>query len=293
MISKEKLVLGTVQFGLNYGIANNTGKIKESEVKDILDLANAERITTLDTAIGYGTSEECLGDFEIENRFNVISKLPKVPEDCSDVFQWAKDSALSSLKRLNVNKLDGLLIHHCDELTKSYGKDLYNGLLYMKESGLVNKIGISIYAPIDLDLLVPKFDFDIIQSPLNIIDSRIITSGWADRLTEMGIELHVRSIFLQGLLLMPPQRRPNFFKEYTNICTDYDHWLSEMNVSPLAACMNYAFSFDQVNKILIGIDSLNQFQEILSIQSIKEFNFPTTLQSNDDKLINPSKWATL
>jgi len=292
MYKLQKLVLGTAQFGSHYGIANTTGQISDQDIASIFELADAHKINTIDTAIGYGNSEERLGKHNLSS-YNVISKLPRVPESCTDVFTWVRESTIQSLTRLNVPKLDGLLVHHCDELMKPYGDELYKGLISVREDGLVNKIGTSIYAPDDLNSLIPKYKFQIIQSPLNIFDTRIISSNWAKRLCESGTELHVRSIFLQGLLLMPGNKRPGKFNEWSSLWKIYEQWLSDSAITPLEATINHAFSFEEVSKVLVGVDSLAQLKEIVSTRILDLFHCPETLQTSDQRLINPSKWATL
>ena len=197
----SKLALGTVQFGLKYGIANQTGQVKPEDAKKILQLAKDANIDLVDTAMAYGDSEKVIGDAGIID-FRFISKLPPLPKDCSDVDTWVKEKIQSTLTHLGIRSLYGLLVHRSENLLGNPGKKLIKALNSLKFNGLVKKIGISIYDPLELDQVMHLTNFDIIQAPLNIVDRRLETSGWLSRLNKFGVEVHTRSTFLQGLLLM-------------------------------------------------------------------------------------------
>ena len=201
------LALGTVQFGLQYGVANQRGKVAAQEVRAILEFARRAGLDMLDTAVAYGESEALLGQIGVSD-WQVISKLPAVPVGCGDVERWVRDSVADSLARLNVARLYGLLLHRPGQLLDSIGGQLYAALRRLTVDGVVGKIGVSIYDPGELDRLCDHFAFDLVQAPFNILDSRLVQTGWLSRLRRGGTELHVRSVFLQGLLLMRPTDRP-------------------------------------------------------------------------------------
>jgi len=196
-----KLGIGTVQFGLNYGVANRQGQVSQDEAKAILGHAWASGMDTLDTAIAYGDSEQRLGEIGIRD-WRVVSKLPSIPDGCSDISQWVTDSVNESLQRLKVKCLYGLLLHQPKQLLGQAGGRLYSVLQQLKRDGRIEKIGISIYDPEELDAVCSHYHLDMVQAPFNIFDRRLIDSGWLARLAEQDTELHVRSVFLQGLLLM-------------------------------------------------------------------------------------------
>jgi aryl-alcohol dehydrogenase-like predicted oxidoreductase len=163
----------------------------------------------------------------------------------------------------------------------------------LKSDGSVKKIGISIYDTSELDLLCERFQFDLIQAPFNIFDRRLIYSGWMERLALQGVELHVRSAFLQGLLLMSANDRPNKFSPWSKLFLEWDGWLKLNKLLPLEACLSYVLSFPHVSKVIVGADSLVQLKEIILASSCKFSLFPEGLMTRDTALINPANWATL
>ena len=287
-----KLALGTVQFGLNYGIANQQGQISHDEAKSIMEHARASGMDTLDTAIAYGDSEMRLGEIGVTD-WQVVSKLPAMPAECSDVSQWVVDSVKESMGRLKVEKLQGLLLHRPQQLLEKDGDQLYRALQQLKQDGLVQKIGISIYDPSELDGLCNRYQLDLVQAPFNILDHRLVDTGWLQRLTEQGTELHVRSVFLQGLLLMSPTVRPKKFARWESLWSKYDNWLMQTGLSPLQACLRYALSFSEINKVIIGVESPNQLKEILQATVGSMPQVPKELQTHDIDLLNPARWAAL
>jgi aryl-alcohol dehydrogenase-like predicted oxidoreductase len=158
---------------------------------------------------------------------------------------------------------------------------------------MVEKIGVSIYDPAELDLLSQCLTLDILQAPFNILDRRLITSGWMDRLAQMNIELHTRSVFLQGLLLMPSSKRPDKFKRWQSLWEQWEHWLAESGLTPIQACLRDALAQATIAKVIIGVDSLVQIQQILQASTGSSPALPPALHSNDIDLINPARWINL
>jgi aryl-alcohol dehydrogenase-like predicted oxidoreductase len=287
----SRLALGTVQFGIPYGIANQQGKVSFASAKEILKYAHLAGIDTLDTAIAYGESEQCLGSIGVKS-WKVISKLPKMPESTPDILNWTKQTVQASLARLQIPKLYGLLLHHPAQLLDIEGQLLYNALITLKQEGLFDKIGISIYSPSELELLSNQFKFDLIQCPFNILDRNLVESGWLYHLKELGIEIHARSVFLQGLLLMNLQNPPSKFSRWQTLWSQWDDWLKNSNISALDACLNYVLSFPDISKVVIGIDSLYQLEEILNVREAN-LQVPDFMFRNDPDLIYPSNWKNL
>ena len=288
----NRLALGTVQFGLSYGIANHEGQIPQEAGKGILDLAAENGIDTIDTAIAYGDSELRLGEIGVRS-WRIISKLPVIPENCSDILQWVTEAVGGSMQRLKVKKLNGLLLHRSQQLLEKNGDRLYSILQALRQDGVVEKIGVSIYDPSELDTLCARFQFDLVQAPFNILDRRLIDSGWLDRLSDLDTELHVRSVFLQGLLLMSTFDRPGKFKSWEPLWSDWDRWLYHNGITPLQACLRYALSFPQISKVIVGVDSQKQLREIISASSGDFPELWDTLKTNDLCLINPANWDAL
>jgi aryl-alcohol dehydrogenase-like predicted oxidoreductase len=290
--SATRLVLGTAQFGLNYGIANRAGRTSLSEATYILEAARSHGMRVLDTAAVYGDSEKRLGDIGLEG-WGVISKLPLVPDGVTNIGRWVKASVEASRSRLKVPSLHGLLLHRPEQLLGSRGASLYAALLDIKDRKLAQRIGVSIYDPGDLDELCSRYRFDIVQCPFNLLDRRLIDSGWLYRLRDHGTELHVRSIFLQGLLLLSPGERPAKFSRWDDLWTIWESWQKQTSVTPLQACLNYALSFSEIGNVVLGVDNVRQLQEIVGAIGDEMPAVPKELQCRDTRLINPSCWDDL
>jgi len=290
----SRIILGTAQFGLHYGVANVMGQPSQGDVRRILDRARSGGIKGIDTAISYGESERVLGVADVQG-FEVISKLPQIPNTQEGgVSAWMNTQVQGSLARLRVDCLDGLLLHRPEQLLTAQGTLLYRALQEQVSNGRVRKIGVSIYDPSDLDRLIPRFDFDIVQAPFNILDARFVRSGWLTRLRKMGIALHIRSVFLQGLLLMPAERRPVYFERWEPIWAKWGAWLRKYHLTPLQACLRYALHVDGVERVILGVDSAEQLDEILAIAD--EGAVPDgyqSMQTQDVDLLNPTHWKAL
>src|SRR5208337_5188456 len=128
----------------------------------------------------------------------------------------------------------------------------------VKESGQVKKIGVSVYRPNELALLCPRYRFDLVQVPFNIVDRRLHTTGWLDRLKDWGIETHARSPFLQGLLLMPEADIPVEFSSWSDLWRRWHEWLLSANVSAVEACLAFPLSFPAIDRVVVGVDSVRQ-----------------------------------
>ena len=287
-----RLALGTVQFGQRYGVANKVGQVPAAEAKAILEYAASNGIDMLDTAIGYGASEQRLGEIGIRD-WQVVSKIPAVPGGCGDIRDWVIKSVQGSLQRLGIRKLYAVLLHKPQQLLGVDGDQIYVGLQQLKESGLVQKIGVSIYDPAELDDLFRGYAFDVVQAPFNLLDRRLIDSGWMSRLATKGTELHVRSIFLQGLLLMPPGERPAKFNRWQVHWSAYDAWLRSAEVTPLQACVRYSLSFSEVTRVIVGVENTDQLRAIVEATGGQLPVPPSALQAHDCDFLNPSVWVTL
>lgn len=286
----HRLALGTVQFGQAYGIANHSAMVEPDAIAQILACGWNAGVGTLDTAVSYGVSEQRLGETGVE-QWQVISKVPALPQGRSDVAGWLEEAVYGSLERLRIPKFRGLLFHRPAQLLGRRGGALYAALAAMRDQGLVDKIGISVYGPEELEALCARFSFDLVQSPFSVIDRRLVDSGWLARLRKQGVEIHVRSLFLQGLLLMEPGRRPDAFERWHSLWDRWHGWLNEESVTPLQACLSFALSEPRIDRVVVGVDSLRQLQAILTNADAIVTPPPTDLRSSDLDLINPSRWS--
>lgn len=288
----SRLALGTVQFGLSYGIANQRGQVSRSEANDMLKCAAGYGIDTLDTAIAYGESESCLGEVGTQG-FKLVTKLPAIPDGCADISGWILGQLAESFSRLAVDSIYGLLLHRPDQLLHTNGYEIFNVLEDLKGKGLVQKVGVSIYAPSELEALIPRYHFDLVQAPLNLIDRRLVVSGWLQRLKSEGVEVHTRSSFLQGLLLMPHINIPTKFLHWANIMDRWHSWLIQNSVSAVQASLAYPLSFPEIDRVIVGADSQNQLSQIVSVAKCQPKNNLPDLQCEDENLINPANWSKL
>ena len=288
---ESRIAIGSAQFGLDYGIANINGKVSFDEVKKIITYAQLYQVSTIDTAISYGDSEVSMGKIGV-NEWKIVTKLPKIPETCESVDSWISDNIQKSLSRLNVTKIEAILLHNPMQLLGKNGVEIWSSLRHHQSLGIVNKVGFSIYDPIELDKLYFQFKPDVVQFPYNVLDRRIETSKWLRRLRNDKVETHARSVFLQGLLLMNKNNRPKKFSQWEDIWLLWDNFLSKKNITAMHACIGFVLLNKNIDKIVVGVDSKNQLQEILDFDNniicLDDF---VRLTSNDVDLINPSRWG--
>lgn len=284
-----RIALGTAQFGLPYGISNVGGQISLNEGRAIIALARSAGIHTVDTAIAYGNSEASLGELEVSD-WQIVTKLPEMPVSGDAVADWVEAQLGGSLQRLRSDSVHGLLLHRPAQLLGRDGKALYHALLAERERGRVGKIGISVYGPDELDQIPPFMKIDIVQAPFNVLDTRMVRSGWAAKLQDAGCELHVRSIFLQGLLLMPRLARSAYFARWNTLWAGWESWLQDTGLSPLQACVRYALNAPDIDKVVMGVDGTEHLAEILAAKDGDMPPLPASLRTDDTPLLNPALW---
>ena len=288
----NKLGLGTVQFGMNYGVANLSGQIELSDAYEILEFAKKSGIETLDTAIAYGESEQVLGSLGVDG-LKTITKLPKLPIDCSDVAKWVECQLDQSLEKIKKKRVYGLLLHNSSQLLDVDGLKLYMALNELKAKQKVEKIGVSIYSTNELDNIIDVFKLDLVQAPVNIFDRSLELTGLGKRLKEKGIEIHARSIFLQGLLLIDPEMRPKKFSKWKSDFEVFNQWLTAHEKSALEVSLKYVEQLDFVDKLIVGVDNKNHLEQVVNALGSDDLNIPVFFKNKDQRLINPSLWSEL
>jgi aryl-alcohol dehydrogenase-like predicted oxidoreductase len=286
-----KLALGTAQFGLAYGIASPQPQIAYTESKAIVDYASGQGMTLLDTAMGYGESEARLGEIGVHG-WKIISKLPEVPAG-ENASLWITNAVKTSLEKLKIDSLYGLLLHRPAQLLGDKGAEIHAALQTLKADGLVEKTGVSIYQPCELEGVFSIGHVDMVQSPLSVLDRRLITSGWLDRLADRGVEVHARSVFLQGLLLMSADQRPRKFDRWSVLWGRYQEWVTATGLSPLEACIAYVSAIPQIQQLVVGVNGLNHIKEILQAQTNSAPEWSSNLATDDEELLNPLAWLEL
>ncbi len=290
----SKLGLGTVQFGTDYGLNSVHGQVNPKEVKKILSYARSKNIDLLDTAIAYGKSEEILGRL-INSEFKIVTKtrnFDSLTLTNNEVSLLKKDFH-NSLKKLNQKKIYGLLVHNADDLLKPGSKKIFNLLQELKKTNKLKKVGVSVYDHLKLTSILNNFDIDIVQLPFNIFDRRMIDSGMLALLYKKGIEVHVRSVFLQGLLLMSGKSMPSKFNRWSSLWKLWHEWLNDNQISPVEASIRYVISFPEISKALVGVDTENQLKEIYKSSSGSLPKIPDEMHTDDTDLLNPTNWGKL
>lgn len=280
-----KLALGTAQFGLDYGISNTEGKVSDHELQQILQIAHDAGIALLDTAQAYGDAESRLGMMTTEN-CQVISKL--APGTTAATAQTAVHRSLQQLKQ---SSLYGLMLHR----TQDYCAELWQELQSMQAAGLIGKLGISVYTPEELDEWFAHNPLpSLVQLPANLLDQRFLRSGWLDRLKDAQCEIHVRSVFLQGLLLMPPALRPLRFSRFNAQFDSFDALAQQHGRLNLALAIQYAMP--QIDRLVIGCCSATELSDIVKAYQqapILNTSELASLMSDDIQLLNPALWGQL
>jgi len=278
-----KLALGTAQFGLDYGVTNQYGQVAVGEIKRILSYATYIGIDTLDTASGYGKSEEVLGEIGI-NEYQIITKTTPIKNGVNEAIKCF----YLSLDRLNIDQVEGLLIHNFDDVMDKRFIGLYKKLNQLKEEGVLKKIGFSTYSPEQVDFLLKNFDFDMIQVPFNVFDIRLASGGQLKALKMKNIEIHARSVFLQGVLLSF-DKLSDYFSTWHMQFERYQAMVKDRELSLLEYALNFALNTQELDKVLVGICSENQLREI-ACAAKKQINIEA-YPIDDLKLLNPSNWS--
>jgi aryl-alcohol dehydrogenase-like predicted oxidoreductase len=286
------LALGTVQFGLPYGLTNMSGhQVDFREVIEILALAKANKIRMLDTAIAYGESERVLGEAGVKG-WNLITKLPRIPSQCEDVSNWVQAEVKKSLKLLQLDQLYGVLLHHPQDLMGKNGPELVGAMEQIKVKGLSQKVGVSVYEPNQYFEIEAHMRPDIVQAPVNIFDRRFIETGCIKKIITQGSEFHARSIFLQGLLLFNEIQRPKFFQQFPNVFQKWDEWIRTNNISRMEACLGYLNAISEIHTVIVGVESAFQLKTILHLLKSKKIIPPPFVDKSEFDLLNPSLWRS-
>jgi aryl-alcohol dehydrogenase-like predicted oxidoreductase len=285
-----KIVIGTANFNQNYGLINS--KIKNSnEVKKILDYCRKKKINYLDTSFSYNLSNEFIKKLNFEN-FRIITKI-KLPKKRTKFFiENLEKKIKKELKLYKINKFYAILFHDSKDVKSKYGNEFLKKIMNIKKIGLVDKIGISVYETIELDLILKKFKPDIVQFPVSIIDRRFLNKKLILKLKKMKIKIQARSIFLQGLLLKNPNKIKSlkYNKKLYEMITSLFNWCKNKNLDLKEACLIFIKNQKNIEFLTIGIESLIQLkQNIASLQNDKNFDL-SRFASNDKKIIDPRKW---
>tara|TARA_B100001939_G_C16945819_1_gene620276 strand:+ start:3730 stop:4587 length:858 start_codon:yes stop_codon:yes gene_type:complete len=280
-----KIGLGSVQWGVDYGIANETGIPSDKELVKIVQLAKSNNINLIDTAISYGKSQIQIGKF-CDLNFKIVSKLLCKSDDN------VKEQIDRSLNELNRKKIYSCLFHDPLELLKN--PDMWKDLENQKQIGKIKKIGFSLYRLDDLEsLLENNLIPDIVQIPYNCLNTEFNTVF--KYLKNINIEIHARSIFFQGLLFCNPNKLPKYLSVYKPIINKLKKIADNNNLKIYEMALLFAFQNEYIDNFIIGIETKKQLAECIDIIKFKSINSESIekilfLDELDEKLLNPSNW---
>ncbi|MDF2178302.1 aldo/keto reductase [Aliiglaciecola sp. CAU 1673] len=284
-----KLGLGTVQFGLDYGISNKDGQSSLEEAKQVVQAFSKAGAKVIDTSVLYGNSEEVLGQVLHDALpLKICSKISADTDSHGSVAGQIKQS-LAHLKQTSIH---AYLVHQSKPLFGPQGTSRYRELQAAKEAGLCNKIGYSVYDPDELAWLVQRYPPDIVQLPLNWFDMRFAQQGWLQKLADKGVEIHSRSLFLQGLLLMPITELPSFTRPFLQHLQAYHQAAERAGMSLLEAALCMSTKVDEISAFVLGCPNLQQAQQILEayarvLQQPMDFS---AFACEAGELIDPRLW---
>jgi aryl-alcohol dehydrogenase-like predicted oxidoreductase len=287
----SKLILGTVQFGLNYGVNNSAGKPSKENIKSILDSAYNSGIQLLDTAEAYGDSQNKIGEYHNNstNKFNVITKFSSNTEGFSlNIIE----RVYNNLKILDVDKLYCYMFHSFDDFNKYFEK-YRKDLLTLKKDGIINNIGVSLYSNDELESVLKFNEITLVQLPFNLLDNNNKRGNILKKAKAKGIEIHTRSVFLQGLFFKNTSKltiriKPlgSYLNSLNDLC-DEDYKMNDL-------ALNYVCNQKNIDKVLIGVDNVQQLESnILSEKKYIQEELTKKIEAIDVKeteLLNPSNW---
>lgn len=289
-----RIGLGTVQFGLDYGISNQNGKTSLTETTDILSTSKRLGVDLLDTASLYGNSEAVIGQIMHGQTFKVVTKTPQfkmsqIKKEQADILKQAFDN---SINKLQLDKVYGLLIHSADDLINEGSEYLMEALHQIKETGKAQKIGVSVYNAEQIEKIIERYEVDLIQLPSNVFDQRMVESGILKYLKQKDVEIHVRSVFLQGLLLMDLDKLPAYFAPFKEKLEFYHRSLRDYGLSPLQGALQYINSIEEIDYAIVGVTNTKELQEVFDGLHKTSRTLPNweKFSCKDGRLINPVNW---
>lgn len=282
----SKIALGTVQFGIPYGINNRNGVPLDQEIREIFSYAAQSGIDILETASGYGNSEKKIGELSV-NKFKVVTKFPKVLSAVE-----LKKSLENSLINLKIRTVYGYIAHNSDNLIEC--PDLWNVLLEKKHEKVIKKIGYSLYFPEQLEQLLDlNFLPDLVQFPYSILDKKF--EKFLPLLRQLGAEVHIRSVFLQGLYFMDLSNLPKKLQPLKPELLKVQEICKMFEIPIASLALNFAIQNDNIDKVLIGVDNVLQLKENIRLSIDPNYIRVISEKINEIQvtyphLLNPAAW---
>lgn len=283
-----RLALGTAQYGADYGTFNPSGRLAEAAVADCLDRAKAAGIDMLDTARAYGASEEVLGRLGAARDFRIVTKVARLGDSGPDAVLRSVEASLAAL---DTDHVHGLLMHDAADLAGPAGDRVWENLDRLRADGVVGKAGVSVYAPEDAVALAARYPIAIVQAPCSVFDQRMRTSGAFTALKQAQVEIHVRSVFLQGFALAEPASLPPALAPWRGLLERFRADAAGAGLTPLQLALAAVLAEPAIDHIVVGVDGPAQLDEILAAAATRAPAVdPDRYLSDDLALINPSNW---
>ncbi|HEV8506592.1 MAG TPA: aldo/keto reductase [Chitinophagaceae bacterium] len=283
----DRFILGTVQFGLNYGINNSLGKPSKQTVFEILDKAREESITELDSADAYGSAQELIGEYiRSKNReFQVNTKFSSKGQNIAAELR-------NTLRQLNLKNVNVYFFHRFEDFISH--PELMGQLLELKESGLINKTGISIYTNAEFLQAIKASNLDVIQLPLNLLDNYSKRGDLVCMAKDHGKLLQVRSVFLQGLFFKEPAAWPHGLAPLFKYVSRLKEIALDNDLAMYDLALSYVLSKKEVDRVIIGVDSVEQLVNNLRVQKITLDDALTSeidsINVEEESLLYPYNW---
>ena len=286
----KKIILGTVQFGVDYGINNNDGKPNYSKIQSMLDFAFSNNIIYLDSAEAYGNSHEIIGKYHMnsQNKFQITTKFcanrPDLPKNISERVHL-------NLKILNISNLYCYMFHSYNDYIKYYS--VFNSeLKELKNQGKVLKIGVSLHSNKDIHDVLKNRDIDLIQFHYNLLDNRSQRKEVILEAKKNGVEIQTRSTFLQGLFFKDVKTINNPLSNLIKYLQELKKLVNSCDLQGLA--LNYAISNSDIDNILIGVDNIDQLKKNLTCIDENQYkdiyDKVDSINVTEENLLNPSNW---
>lgn len=283
----RKVIIGTANLNSNYGLIKNNLKIKD--FRNALKFCKKLGIKIIDTSPNYSNSEIIIG--RETNKFEIITKIPKIPKKIKkiEIVDWIFKKIYKSSANTKTKKFYGVLLQNADILLSSKSSIIYKTLQDLKKKRKISKIGISIYNFKILEKILDQFKIDFIQVPFNVFDRRILNKKILKKIKKKGVKIHVRSIFLQGLLIEKNFQIPSHLSNLKKNLKNWHQWLKKNNIDPLNGCIEFVSNYKQIDKFVIGFNNFKQFNQIINFKK-KNLNFKKLNLNLNEKSIDPRKW---
>ncbi len=290
MIKESKICIGTANFGKKYGRYNNY-IINKNEIKKILIYCKEKGINSFDSAINY-ESEKIIGKLKPKNWHNlkIDTKIPNVPKNIVNIDKWLNKLVNSSINSLGVSNINILYLHNSNMLFQKNGPYIYDTLKNIKKKGLIKKIGVSIYNPKEFYRKINKYKIDIIQTPMSYCDQTIIKNNYYKKIKLKRINIYLRSIFLQGALLLENIDKYKKNKPLIKYLHDLKKIIKNKQINEYDLALNFILKYNFFNKIVLGIDNLEQLKKFHNFKKYTHSINYLDLATENEKIIYPYNW---